>query len=244
MSMRIIRVHTITLLYQLLLLPAVAVAQTPAVQPVSDTSRFAWTPSTDNATITSYRADLYALSDVTFVNGDYVPNAGTNPLLTVDQGKPTVDATGTQTGPPIRPALQPSTAYVAFLRAVAGNATSDLSNSSGAFAANAILPPPDPCSSPVLHNITLIVQDWTRSVPVGSRGRVLWQLLNAQPVVQLQIKLGTQVIAQIDGTDLRDSAGTYFSVPRTPGTYSFTVFAKDATGCTTETTTVRTFIVF
>ncbi len=51
-------------------------------------------------------------------------------------------------------------------------------------------------------------------------------LANSQPIVQLQVKVGPQVIAEVTGADLRDLSGLYFSVPRTPGDYAITVFAK------------------
>jgi hypothetical protein len=72
---------------------------------------------------------------------------------------------------------------------------------------------------------------------------VLLLLANSFPIVQLQIRLGTQAIAEVDGTELRDMAGLYFSVPRTPGPYNFTVYAKDSTGCEATTTAVRTITV-
>jgi len=74
---------------------------------------------------------------------------------------------------------------------------------------------------------------------VGDRGRVLLLLRNEFPIVHLQVKFGTQVIGEQEGTDLRDSAGMYFSVPRIPGIYNLTVFAQDSTGCTEETTLPR-----
>lgn len=81
-------------------------------------------------------------------------------------------------------------------------------------------------------------------MPIGGRGSVLLQLQNSVPIVQLQVKLGLQVIAEVNGTELRDMAGLYFSVPRTAGTYAITVAAKDATGCQAETTTPRSISVF
>ncbi len=89
---------------------------------------------------------------------------------------------------------------------------------------------------------------------VGARGRVLFSLPNNSfPVVELAIKMATPTTKLTVGhvptvdtptLDLRDQAGLYFSVPRTPGDYNITVFAKDSTGCTTETTAVRTVTVF
>ena len=46
----------------------------------------------------------------------------------------------------------------------------------------------------------------------------------------LQVRLGTQVIAEVTATDMRDAAGIYFAVPRTPGAYTLTVRAVDRLG--------------
>lgn len=78
---------------------------------------------------------------------------------------------------------------------------------------------------------------------VGARGRVLVQFSGPRPVVRLQVRLGTQAIAEVVGQELRDMAGLYFSVPRTPGTYDLTVWAQDNRGCETTTTTTRTITV-
>lgn len=86
--------------------------------------------------------------------------------------------------------------------------------------------------------------DWTQSVQIGTRGRILFTVANSFPVVQLQVKLGEQVIAEINGTELRDVAGLSFSVPRTAGAYNITVAAKDSTGCAAVTTTQRSVNVF
>ncbi len=103
-------------------------------------------------------------------------------------------------------------------------------------------PPPPPPPPPPACPITIRIETWTASVPIGGRGKVLLQLANPQPIVRLQVKLGTQVIGEVTGTDLRDLAGLYFSVPRTPGSYNITVAAQDAT-CTAQTTNVRVVTV-
>jgi hypothetical protein len=95
-------------------------------------------------------------------------------------------------------------------------------------------PPPPPCSG-----ITVRVDDWSRAVPIGGRGKVAITLIGSFPIVQLQVKLGGQVIGEVLGTDLRDLAGLHFSVPRTAGAYNITVAAKDSTGCIVQTTAVR-----
>jgi hypothetical protein len=47
----------------------------------------------------------------------------------------------------------------------------------------------------------------------------------------------------MDGADLRATPGIKFSVPRTPGTYGVTVFAKDNAGCFSVTTLARAVVV-
>jgi hypothetical protein len=47
------------------------------------------------------------------------------------------------------------------------------------------------------------------------------------------------VIGEVTGTDLRDLAGLYFSVPRTPGNYNISVAVTDAAQCTVTTTATR-----
>ena len=78
---------------------------------------------------------------------------------------------------------------------------------------------------------------------IGDRGRVLLLLKNSFPIVNLQVKFGSQVVGEQEGMDLRDSAGMYFSVPRMPGVFNLTVFAQDSTGCTEETTLPRTVTI-
>jgi hypothetical protein len=88
------------------------------------------------------------------------------------------------------------------------------------------------------------VQDYTAVVPVGGRGRVLLQLANELPIVKVEIRLGAQVIAALSGDELRDTAGMFFSVPRMPGDYPFSVFAQDSAGCSAVTSAARTVTVF
>jgi hypothetical protein len=99
-------------------------------------------------------------------------------------------------------------------------------------------PPPPPPPPPPTCPITIRVDDWSRAVPIGGRGTVRVTLAHSFPIVQLQVKLNTQVIGEVTGTDLRDLAGLYFSVPRVPGAYNITVAARDAT-CTATTTATR-----
>jgi hypothetical protein len=52
------------------------------------------------------------------------------------------------------------------------------------------------------------------------------------------------VIAALSGDELRDTAGMFFSVPRMPGDYPFSVFAQDSAGCSAVTSAARTVTVF
>jgi len=87
------------------------------------------------------------------------------------------------------------------------------------------------------------VIDWSRAVSIGARGRILFQLVNDFPIVQLQVRLGSQVIGEVIGTELRDVGALYFSVPRVNGVYNVTIFAKDSTGCEALTTAARSVTV-
>ena len=99
-------------------------------------------------------------------------------------------------------------------------------------------PPPPQCSG-----ITIRVDDWSRTVAIGGRGKVALTLLADRAIVLLQVRLGGQVIGEVTGADLRDLAGLYFSVPRVAGSYNITVAVKDSTNCTTQTSAVRTVTV-
>lgn len=51
--------------------------------------------------------------------------------------------------------------------------------------------------------------------------------------------LGNALAASMNGTDLRTTMGSTFSVPRTPGQYPLVVCARDASGGIGWTTIVR-----
>jgi hypothetical protein len=94
-----------------------------------------------------------------------------------------------------------------------------------------------------LHSITISIIDWTRAVGIGTRGHIYFQLINTVPIIQVQVKVGAQMIGEVNGTELRDLGGLYFSVPRVPGNYGISISAKDRTGCTGETTLPRSVTV-
>jgi chitodextrinase len=87
---------------------------------------------------------------------------------------------------------------------------------------------------------TIAVSNWTKLVALGGRGRVDFTLSTAPfPVSRVQVLLGTQVVGEILGSDLRDVSGMAFSVPRTAGTYNLFVAALDNQNCPAKTTTIR-----
>lgn len=213
-------------------------AQMPVpVLALTDTNTVVWDPPPPSDTVSDYKAELYVPAHL--VNG--VPD-GAPPAVVLDFGLPV-----NFTSPPLKPLVPPNVPLVVFLRAYAANgAFSGLSNAVGPIE---VAPPQDPnaCQTPTVHQITLAVKSWTLRVPVGGRGQVLFDLANAYPIVDLQVRLaGGQVIGEIPDLngDLRDAPGVNFGVPRTAGDYAFTVFAKDSSNCTTETTVPRVFTVF
>lgn len=64
-------------------------------------------------------------------------------------------------------------------------------------------------------------------------------ILGPQSVTILQVRLGTQLASEIDGSELRGVRGLAFSVPITPGTYNLTVVATDTRNCVQSTTAIR-----
>lgn len=240
---RLLRVVALTHFACLISAGVTSAQQLPTTQQVTSTSKLAWDAYGDNSNVAKFVAELYVKTDIVMSpdGTTWRPRAAAPVALLLDQGRPAIDVTSSsQTGPVFGSALRQGVEYVAFLRAVMTSGdVSELSNGTDPFALVATQPT---CNG---HNIIVSVQDWTRVVPVGSRARVLVQLANAFPIVQLQVKLGTQVVAEVNGAELRDMAGLYFSLPRAAATYSFTVFAKDNTGCTAETTAIsRSIIVF
>lgn len=95
---------------------------------------------------------------------------------------------------------------------------------------------------PVVPSIA--VSTWDRTIAVGNQGTVYFHFISSWPIVQVQARVnGSQTVGQMDGTDLRAAPGITFSMPRTPGSYNLTVYAKDSNGCSAETTTQRTVVV-
>ena len=84
---------------------------------------------------------------------------------------------------------------------------------------------------------------WSALVRIGEEGYVDFRIVNPQPVVDVQVRFGSQVVghatARAPGDDLRAIRGLSFSVPRVAGDYPMTVWAKDTTNCETVTTLQR-----
>jgi hypothetical protein len=188
---------------------------------------------TDHYSVTAYRAELWAKGFV--VLG--VPTGP--PALTLDFGKPLYDPFGQITGPLLKPLLPPNTELVLFLRAINVAGESGLSNALGPLVASAQVPS---CSD---HAITLAIQSYSATVAVGQRAHVAYTLANSFPIVTLEVRInGDQVVGgQTGTTDLRDYEAMGFSMPRTRGVYSMTMFAKDSQNCTVVTTAPRSITV-
>ena len=81
---------------------------------------------------------------------------------------------------------------------------------------------------------------WTSTIAPGGEGIVRYQLRNPLPITDVQVRLGALVASEIPSSpDLRAVAGQKFSVPRVPGTYILTVWAKDSHNCENVTTLAR-----
>lgn len=92
--------------------------------------------------------------------------------------------------------------------------------------------------------MSIAIGGFSATVSAGLRGFVQYSLAqNPSPIVWTEARLGALVASFQDGKDLRASYGQTFAVPRTPGPYSLTVYARDANGCENVTTTVRTVTV-
>lgn len=106
-------------------------------------------------------------------------------------------------------------------------------------------PPPGPCDG---HPVSIAVKDWTNSVQVGTRGTINFDLVNPFPITQIQVRIvdqaaGVLVGSQTSGSDLRDTSGLHFNVPRNSGTYSIGLWATDSSNCIGQTTTPRTITI-
>ncbi len=72
-----------------------------------------------------------------------------------------------------------------------------------------------------------------RSGAPGVSGRVTYALTQSRdPVVMVIVRLnGTEVLPRVTGIDLRQVAGSYFTLPSVPGSYGLSVSALTASGC-------------
>lgn len=186
---------------------------------------------------------MIAVSAQTLVSTTFAWDANPNPdhgqavagyKLLVDQQQEVDAGNALQVAVPLAPGP-----HSASLRAYWADGTPSPA-SAPLFRFTVAAPGPDPCAG---HPVTIAVESWSQQVQVGARGRILFALSNPFPIVQVQVKLGAQVIGQFDGADLRDTPGSWFSVPRAPGPYLITVAAKDAAGCLGQTSLPRTVTV-
>jgi hypothetical protein len=206
----------------LLLLPSRLVAQS-LVQGVTTTAAgatltAAWDPNPASENVTGYHVAYGLVS-----GGPYT--------TTLDAGTATtLQLTG----------LEPGTTYFVVANAYTATGTSPWSTEVHATTALST----DPC---LASRVTIVVEDWSLTVKVGDRGVIHFSLSGPLPIVETQVRLGTQVIGGEKGdkliTDLRDSAGLHFSVPRTVGPYDLTVATFDNRGCLVTTTAPRTVTV-
>jgi hypothetical protein len=67
----------------------------------------------------------------------------------------------------------------------------------------------------------------------GSRMRVNFQPASISPITEIEAKVNGAVVARIAGSDLRDTAGVWFTTPAS-GSYKLQVWAKNSAGCTRE----------
>jgi hypothetical protein len=79
---------------------------------------------------------------------------------------------------------------------------------------------------------------------VGAQGRVDVQVLSGAPVTRIQVQLGTQVVGEITGAELRFVRAIGFAVPRVRGDYVLFIAAHDGRGCDARTTQSRPLTVF
>jgi len=147
---------------------------------------------------------------------------------------PTIDGVTTDVGPQLftPPKNLTPGAHIASVTAYTGTGESPPS-----LLFSFLVAQPPACAG---GTVVIAVQDWTKVVKAGERGRVLFQLFSDFPIVKTQVRFGDQVIGELPPpvSDLRDSAGMYFSVPRA-GVYNLVVYAEDNRGCPGLTTLAR-----
>jgi Fibronectin type III domain len=165
-------------------------------------------------------------------------------------GQPTVILdVGNVTTVPLPTGLVPGTAY--FFTVVAYNAAGQVSAPSTevAYTPAVVQPPPDPCSFPLGANAVQIFPtgalNKTGSGGAGSKFFITFQAASPNsPIVYLSIRA--------NGIDIPDSIGNadgapngrltpigslWATMPSGPATYTFSVFARNAAGCTRDQST-------
>lgn len=86
--------------------------------------------------------------------------------------------------------------------------------------------------------------DWTRSAKAGNSGRVLLSLTQSRnPIVSVSVIVDGLEQSALTGSDLRSTAGMYFTVPQAIGAHQVSVDASDAGGCHDPATRPMTLVV-
>ena len=89
---------------------------------------------------------------------------------------------------------------------------------------------PPPCTD--IPSLFVTRWEHTTGKP-GSKMRVNFQPASVSPLTEIEVKVNGAVVARITGSDLRDTAGAWFTTPEL-GVHKLTVWAKNAAGCTRE----------
>ncbi len=103
--------------------------------------------------------------------------------------------------------------------------------------------PPDSCATLPGGPVTIIVTSYTTPLAGGQEGIVTAKAIGPAPVLQLQVLMDTQVIGEIDGTELRFVRAIGFGTPRVVGTYNLFMTATDSRGCHAKTTSARPLVI-
>ena len=131
-------------------------------------------------------------------------------------------------------------AFVARMMTKTATLSSPMSDPSNTFIVRAGPPPTDACASAPL---TVVVTSYTTPLAPGQEGTVVVQAPGPATVTRMQVLLGTQVIGEITGAELRFVRAIGFGTPRTAGTYHLFVTADDSRGCHAATTADRPLVI-
>lgn len=196
----------------------------------------AFTASADHAAL-----DITGAPRVASYQFDVTADTATGALVfSRNVGKPTPDANNDVTVTIPEFAAMANGRYVATIAAVGMGTV--VRSAPVTFDVN--VAPVPVCTENGRPAVRLLVGDWTRTAKPLNSGRVLTALTqSARPIVRLALSLNGVEQGVLTGTDLRPTAGMYFSVPETPGTYQVTVSARDAQGCEDGVSRPMTLVV-